>query len=271
MALVEPAHPQISLARQAELLDISRSSLYYQPIVSPDKRVIMEAIDRIYTKYPFYGSRRMKLALFDCDQLIVNRKRVCCLMKEMGLEAVYPKAKKNLSQSNPAHQIFPYLLTNLLIIRPNQVWGTDITYIKTEDGWAYLIAILDWFSRYVINWRLSNNLELAFCIEAIKEALSKHHPEIINSDQGSQFTSQEFTQTILRNEVKISMDGRGRCMDNIFTERLWRTVKYENVYLKSYRNLNEAKIGLKEYFYFYNYERRHQSLNYQTPASIYYH
>ena len=259
------------LVRQADLLDIARSSLYYVPRVNERDQKIMNTIDEIYTEYPFYGSRKITWVLRTNYHHQINRKKVQRLMRLMGLEAIYPRRKPNTSLSHPQHRKYPYLLQNLAIIRPNQVWGTDITYIKLETGWAYLVAFIDWFSRYVISWELSHTLEIAFCLTARDRALQVATPEISNSDQGSHFTSEQFLSPLLHNNVRISMDGRGRCMDNIFTERLWRTVKYENVYLKSYRTIAEANAGLTDYFQFYNTERPHQSLEYQTPESVYRH
>lgn len=230
----------------------------------------MECIDKIYTDKPFYGSRRIKDDLMDYYQIYICREHIQRLMRIMGIEAIYPKAKINTSISDNQNRKFPYLLKDLEIIRSNQVWGTDITYIRLENGWAYLIAIIDWFSRFVIAWKLSRTLQIDFCLETLDEALEKSIPEILNSDQGSHFTSPLFTGRLLDKNVQISMDGRGRCMDNIFTERLWRTLKYENVYIRSYRNFQEADQGISEYLNFYNNERRHMSLNRQTPASAYF-
>lgn len=267
--LIVRNHADISISRQAELLGISRASIYYAPLPNPEEARITRAIDEIFTKYPFYGSRKMKGALVDDYAIRIGRHQSRRLMRLMGLEAIYPRKKPQTSISEPSHRKYPYLLRGLPIARPNQVWGTDITYIRLEEGWAYLVAIIDWYSRYVIAWEVSRTLESDFCIAALNSALQKGSPEIFNSDQGVQFTSNDFTKILSDREIKISMDGRGRCMDNIFTERLWRTVKYENVYLKSYRNIEEAKAGLSEYFQFYNHKRRHQSLNYQTPADVY--
>jgi len=228
----------------------------------------MDAIDAIYTKRPFYGSRRIRNELRDRFAEYVCRERVQRLMRLMGIEAVYPKPKTSVP--NTEHKIFPYLLRNLAISRPNHVWGTDITYIKLETGWAYLTAILDWFSRYVISWELSTSMDTDFCIAALERALANAAPDIHNSDQGSQYTSREYTGILEGKGIAISMDGRGRCMDNIFTERLWRTVKYEDVYLKSYRTIGEARDGIGSYFDFYNTERQHQSLGYRTPANAYF-
>jgi len=270
VALIDRSHLNIGISRQAELLDISRASVYYTPRPNPEEVRITRAIDEVYTRRPFYGSRRMQGALEDYHQIHIGRHRVRRLMGLMGLEAIYPKKRPQTSISEPTHRKYPYLLGGLTIDRPNQVWGTDITYIRLEEGWAYLAAIIDWFSRYVISWKISPTLESDFCIAALNDVLERATPEIFNSDQGTQFTTNDFSKILTASEIKISMDGRGRCMDNIFTERLWRTVKYENVYLKSYRDISEAEEGLYEYFLFYNNERRHQSLNNQTPATIYF-
>lgn len=229
----------------------------------------MGYIDKIFTDYPFYGSRRIRYELRETYQIVVARNHVQRLLRLMGIEAIYPKAKPNTSQPNIQHRKYPYLLSGLPIIRPNQVFGTDITYVKLETGWAYLVAFIDWFSRYVVSWELSPTLEIEFCLAARDQALQIAIPEISNSDQGSHFTSEQFLTPLLEKNVQISMDGRGRCMDNIFTERLWRTVKYENIFLKSYRNIAEAKTGLTEYFQFYNHKRPHQSLDYRTPTELY--
>ena len=268
-ALIDKNNSNISLSRQAELFNISRSSIYYQPIIDAKDILAMEAIDRIYTAYPFFGSRKMKFALSDYDQIFIGRDHVRRLMCEMGIEAIYPR-RKGLSEPHPEHKIFPYLLANLNISQPNQVWGSDITYVKVVGGWAYLIAILDWFSRYVVSWTLAPTLEKEFIVQTYKRALKTATPEYSNSDQGSQYTANELIKLLSEEKIKISMDGRGRCMDNIFTERLWRTVKYENVYPQRYENFKEAENGLKRYFDFYNNERRHQSLNYKIPAEIYF-
>lgn len=259
---------EISLIRQSEILDISRSSFYYQPKVNEREIRIMNLIDEIYTDYPFYGSRNIRDEIRDRTELIVNRKPIQRLMRIMGLQAIYPK--KRLSSPDKQHKTYPYLLRNLIIAKPNQVWSTDVTYIKLERGFVYLVALMDWFSRYVLNWKLSSNLESDFCVQNLKEAINERIPEIHNSDQGSQFTSQNYTDTLKEKEIKISMDGRGRYLDNIFVERLWRTVKYENVYLNSYADIYEAQTGLNDYFDFYNYKRRHMSLNRQTPAQVYF-
>jgi putative transposase len=228
----------------------------------------MNAIDEIYTEIPFYGSRKVKVELLHKYGIDIGRERVQHLMRRLGLEAIYPKP--NTSKSAPMNETYPYLLKGLQIIKPNQVWGSDITYIRTAEGFVYLVAFIDWFSRYVIDWRLSSTMELDFCLEALDGALEKATPDISNTDQGSHFTAKAFLERLLAKEVKISMDGRGRCMDNIFTERLWRTVKYENVFLKSYQNFDEANAGLTDYFKFYNERRYHQSLNNKTPAEVYF-
>ena len=259
-----------SVARQATLLGISRSSLYYKPIVDSYDTAIMTRIDEIYTKYPFYGSRRMKIELQQTHHIVICREHVQHLMRLMGLEAIYPKFKKHTSNLESQHRIYPYLLHNLTITHPNHVWGTDITYIKLAQGFCYLVALIDWYSRYVISWTLAETLDIEFCLENLKRALSTQIPDIHNSDQGSHFTSPQYTNLLSAHNTQISMDGRGRCMDNIFTERLWRTIKYENVYIKSYQNFSEAQQGLAEYVDFYNNKRHHQSLAYHTPASIYF-
>ena len=267
--LLEPEHRLVSLTRQCELLDISRASAYYRPIVDEQDIMLMGLIDKIYTDYPFYGSRRIRYELNQTYETTIARDHVRRLLRIMGLEAIYPKAKPNTSIPDQMHRKYQYLLTGLQIIRPNQVWGTDITYIKLENSWAYLVVFIDWFSRYVVSWELSPTLEIEFCLSALERALKTATPEINNSDQGSHFTSEQFLQPLLNRNVKVSMDGRGRCMDNIFTERLWRTVKYENVYLKSYQTISQADIGLTDYFQFYNTKRPHQSLNNQTPSQTY--
>jgi len=227
----------------------------------------MRIIDELYTRLPFYGVPRITWSLKNMGYPI-GHKRVKRLMRLMGLQAIYPK--RNLSKSSLEHRKFPYLLNELSIVRPNQVWATDITYIRMKAGFVYLVAVMDWFSRYVLSWRISNSLDTLFCIEALEEALSQKLPEIFNSDQGSQFTSNEFI-TVLENRpsIKISMDGRGRALDNIMIERLWRSLKYEEVYLKDYTCVRDAIDSLKRYLRFYNHERIHQSLGYRTPAQVY--
>lgn len=260
---------KISLSRQSELLDISRSVLYYQPKVNQQETKIMNIIDEIYTDLPFYGSRKIKDEIHDRQGIIVNRKRIQRLMRIMGLEAIYPK--KKLSLPDKEHKIYPYLLRNLKIIKPNQVWSTDITYIRLENGFVYLTVLMDWFSRYVLSFQLSQSLENNFCLRNLEKALKTDNlPEIHNSDQGSQFTSQDYIAILKEREIKISMDSRGRYLDNIFIERLWRTVKYENVYLRAYTDIDEVEKGLTEYFDFYNHRRRHYSLDKRTPANVYF-
>jgi putative transposase len=229
----------------------------------------MGLIDRIYTKYPFYGSRRVRVVLSRDYETSISRERVQRLMRLMGIQAVYPKKKTTIASSE--HLKYPYLLRNTVALYPNHIWGTDITYVKLETGWCYLVAILDWFSRKIINWGLSSNLEGTFCVDNLKAALGTATPTIHNSDQGSQFTGEAYVGVLGKHDpkIKISMDGRGRCMDNIFTERLWRTVKYENIYLSSYANIEEALAGLATYIRFYNEKRPHQALGYATPEEIY--
>jgi len=273
LKLIDRNNPDISLSRQAELFNISRSSIYYQPTELSDlDKMTMDLIDMIYTAHPFLGNRKIKEELNQTHHIPIGRDHVRTLMRILGLQAIYPKPKLNLSQPDKAHKIYPYLLNGVKIIKPNQVWSTDITYIKLVTGWAYLVAIIDWHSRYVISWRLSNSLEIEFCLECLNEALdiSSTKPDIFNNDQGSHFTSKKFTSILENRKIQISMDGRGRYLDNIFVERLWRSVKQENIYLNSYRDVGETKSGLNIYFPFYNYERRHQSLNYSTPATIYF-
>ncbi len=250
------------------MLSLSKGALYYEPTKMSDYNVeLMELIDKQYMKTPFYGSRKMVIYLSVLGY-IVNRKRVQRLMRFMNIQAIYPQ--KNLSKSSPENKIYPYLLMGQEVDRPNQVWSIDITYIPLRHGFMYLTAIIDWYSRYVLSWKVSNSLDTRFCIEALNEALGKGCPYIFNSDQGSQFTSKEFTEVLKSKEIKISMDGRGRVFDNIFIERLWRTVKYEEVYLKGYETVNDVKTGLNSYFPFYNNERYHQSLGYITPDEAHY-
>ena len=267
VSCIERDHPDLSIIRQADLLAISRASVYYEPIVNADDIRIMNAIDRIFTERPFYGSRKIHRDLQD-EKIFICREHVQRLMRLMGLEAIYPKKRTTIP--HPEHKKYPYLLRGIPILRPNQVHGTDITYIKLEDGFCYLVAHLDWFSRYVLAWELSVSLDSSFCTDSLIRAMAVAIPDIHNSDQGVQFTSTEYTDILLRSNIQISMDGRGRCMDNIFTERLWRTVKYEDVFLRSYRTIDEARRGLTDYFHFYNTERKHQSLDYRTPADVYF-
>ena len=260
---------ELSLKTQAELLSLSRSSLYYQPVpVSAEEVALKHAIDEIYTRYPFYGSRRVTVELRQNRQFKVARETVQRYMREMGIAGICPGP--NLSRRNAEHKVYPYLLRNVTADRPNHVWGVDITYIRLRSGWMYLVAVLDWFSRYVVSWELDQTLEMPFVVATVQRALAQATPVIWNSDQGSHFTSPQYTQLLLNAGVQISMDGKGRALDNIFTERLWRSVKYEEVYLNDYANPKEARRGLAEYLHFYDYHRPHQALNYQTPAAIYY-
>jgi len=250
-----------------ELSGISKSTYYYEAIPeSPENLAIMEAMDKIYTAHPYYGSRKMVIELGK-QGLLVNRKRASRLMKKMGIEAQYQKP--NLSKANKMHKKYPYLLKNFKPSAPNQVWSTDITYIPLRTGFLYLVAIIDWYSRYVISWRISNTLDIRFCMEALEEALLTGCPEIFNSDQGVQFTAEAFTSVLEKKGIKISMDGKGRALDNIFIERFWRSLKYEDVYIKRYENGKEAIIGISTYIAFYNAERPHQSLGYKAPVEMY--
>ena len=265
--MVEHGHPEISVRRQCELLGLSRGSLYYEPVgESEENLLLMRLLDEQYTKAPFYGSRRMT-AWLETEGHAVNRKRVTRLMALMGIEAIYPKPR--LSQPGEGQRIFPYLLRGIEVERVNQVWSTDITYIRMAQGFLYLVAVMDWFSRFVLSWSLSLTMEVEFCVEALLRALRRAAPEIFNSDQGPQFTSEKFIGELEARKIAISMDGRGRCMDNIFIERLWRSLKYEEVYLKDYGSVMEARDGIERYLQFYNHERLHQSLDYRTPAAIY--
>jgi putative transposase len=259
---------KLSISAQCGLLGLARSTNYHQCQGEGEENIgIMHSIDRIYTRYPFYGSRRMAVVL-NQQGFPVNRKRVQRLMGLMGIEAIYPKPA--LSARNKQHLIYPYLLRDLTIERVNQVWGVDITYLRLAGGFAYLAAFIDWFSRYVLSFEISTTLDHQFCVSAFNQALEKGVPEINNSDQGAQFTAQPFIECVLKSGAKVSMDGRGRALDNVFTERLWRSVKYEDVYPKDYQSPREAMVGLREYFNFYNKERPHQSLKYRTPAEVYY-
>jgi putative transposase len=259
----------LPVTRQCELLDLPRSTFYHVPKpVTDDELKLMRLIDRCHLEHPYYGSRRIRDWLED-EGHRVNRKRVQRLMRTMGLAALYPK--RNLSLANQAHKVYPYLLRGLVINRPNQVWATDITYIPMARGFVYLVAIMDWYSRRVLSWRVSNTLDTSFCIDALSEAIETYGaPEIFNTDQGSQFTSEEFTGVLKQHDIRISMDGKGRWVDNVFVERLWRSVKYEEVYLRAYDNIRDARVSLGRYFAFYNSKRRHQSLDRRTPDSVYY-
>jgi len=266
-ALIEP-NVTPSMRHQCELLSVNRSSVYYEPVGSDaEELAIMRQIDELHLKYPFYGSRKITQTL-KTTGTVINRKRTQRLMRLMGLESVAPKP--NTSKPAPEHPVYPYLLRGLSITRPNQVWATDITYIPMARGFSYLVAIIDWYSRRVLAWRLSNTLDPGFCVEALEEALEHFDPpEIFNTDQGSQFTSEGFTNVLRRRGIKISMDGKGRYLDNIFVERLWRSLKYEEVYLNPYDSMVEAREGIGRYFEFFNDERPHASLGYQTPSAFY--
>jgi len=265
--LLEPGHPQLSVRRQCQLLGFCRSSLYYQGVAESSETLrLMRLIDQEYTAHPFLGSRRLTKWLNEQGEA-VNRKRVQRLMRLMGLEAIYPKPK--LSVAGRGHRIYPYLLRNVRIERPDQVWSTDITYVPLASGFMYLAAIIDWFSRYVIAWRLSNTLDGSFCLEMLEEALSRGRPEVFNTDQGVQFTAAAWTGRLESAGVAVSMDGKGRCLDNVFVERLWRTVKYEDIYLWRYEGVPQLQQGLGRYFPYYNEARPHQSLDYRTPAEVY--
>ena len=265
--MVKINHP-LPRTRRCELLDVARSTSYYRPApVSADDLGLMTRIDRIHMAQPFRGSRRIVDALADQGQL-VNRKRVRRLMRLMGIQAIHPRPKT--SQPHPQHKIYPYLLRNLNIDQANQVWASDITYLPMENGFIYLTVIMDWFSRKVLSWRLSNSIDSGFCVDALEEAIHRYgKPEIFNTDQGSQYTSEAFTDVLKDNDIDISMDGKGAWRDNVFVERLWRSVKYEEVYLNAYESMTDAKQSLKKYFEFYNQSRKHQTLK-ATPDRVYY-
>jgi putative transposase len=266
--MIDRTH-ELPLARQAQLLQLSRGSLYYRPRpVSPAGLAIMRRIDALHLDYPFAGSRMLRDLLHD-EGIAIGRQRVATMMKRMGIEAIY--RRPNTSKPAPGHKIYPYLLRGLAVERPNQVWAMDITYVPMARGFVYLAAVVDWFSRRVLAWRLSITMEAAFCIEAVEEALARHGtPEIFNTDQGSQFTGAEFTGLLLANAIAISMDGKGAWRDNVFVERLWRSVKYEEVYLKAYDSVAEARASLGRYLEFYNRKRPHSSLDRRTPDRAYF-
>jgi putative transposase len=265
--LVEADHPELTVDRQCALLGLPRSTFYYEPAAeTAENLALMRLIDQEYTRHPFYGSRRMT-AWLKGQHHEVNRKRVQRLMRLMRLEAIYPRPR--LSAPGQGHQVFPYLLRGVTVDRVDQVWSTDITYVPMAQGFMYLAAVIDWHSRYVIAWRLSNTLDGWFCLEMLDEALGLGKPEVFNTDQGAQFTACAFTGRLLGAGVKVSMDGKGRCLDNVFVERLWRSVKQEDVYLRDYASVAELREGLLRYFGFYNEERLHQALGYQTPGAVY--
>jgi len=265
--LIEPSHPGLSVVQQCRLVDLHRSSYYFQAATeSPENLEIMRLIDEKYTKHPFYGSRKF-IPYLEEQGFNVNKKRVLRLMRLMGISPIYPKP--NLSKPAQGHKIYPYLLRDLPIVGPNQVWSTDITYIPMKGGFVYLTAVIDWFSRFVLAFELSNTLDSAFCIRALLSALETSQPAIFNTDQGSQFTSLDFTTILKDRGIKISMDGKGRAIDNVFIERLWRSLKYELIYLKDIDSVSQLYGELSSYFKFYNFERHHQALDYRRPADLY--
>lgn len=268
--MIDRNNQEISIRKQCALLQLNRSDFYYQPEpeISVEDKLVMDEIDKIYTECPFYGWPKITKQL-KINGLTVNHKRVYRLMKLMGIEAIFPG--RNLSKPGKNNEIFPYLLKDIIVQFPNHVWGTDITYVRMKKEWLYLTAIMDWYSRYIISWELSDSLNDWFCTEALKRALVVAIPKIHNSDQGSQFTGDGYLGILKQHpEISISMDHKGRAFDNIFNERLWRTIKYEEVYLKSYESPNEANQSISNYIRFYNEKRIHQSLNYKTPAEIYF-
>jgi len=267
VALVERGHSDVPLVTQADLLGVSRSSLYYQPVApAPEEVALKHRIDALYTEYPFYGSRRIA-AVLGREGIVLNRKAVQRHMREMGIAGISPGP--NTSKRRLEHRVYPYLLRHTTSAYPNHVWGIDITYIRLRGGWMYLVAVLDWYSRYVVSWQLDQTLELGFVLVAAEQALARATPTIWNSDQGSHFTSPQYLDLLGQEDIQISMDGKGRALDNIFTERLWRTVKYEEVYRYDYATPKEARQGLTRYLAFYNERRPHQALAYRTPAEVY--
>ena len=265
--MIDHDSKDFSVREQCRILGINRSGLYYEArLLTEETLKIMRLLDEEHTRHPFYGVPKMTEFLRRKGYR-VGRDRVRTLLRSMGLEAVYPKPKTSIKAKD--HKIYPYLLKDVEVIRPNQVWSADLTYIRLEEGFVYLVAIVDWYSRYLISWRVSNTMDTNFCVEALEEALKYVRPEIFNTDQGSQFTSMAFTGILEKNGISISMDAKGRVFDNIFIERLWRTVKYENIYIKDYKTIPDLKTGLIEYFDFYNGERYHQNLDYKTPWEVY--
>ena len=268
-AAIDAEYPAVSVRRQCELLGVNRSGLYYQASVeSVSTLTVKHMIDDVYTESPFYGSRRIAFVVSERLGFSVNRKRASRLMKEMGLAAIGPTV--NTSRRDQQHTVYPYLLRGRRVQRPLEVWSTDITYVRLRKGFAYLVAVIDWFSRFVLSWSLSNTLDSEFCVKALQDALMQGKPEIFNTDQGCQFTSTVFTSVLTLNGIKISMDGRGRALDNVFVERLWRSVKYENIYPCGYAEMDEARSGLDTYFDFYNNRRPHQSLGYRRPSEVHF-
>jgi putative transposase len=266
--MINAAH-ELSLTRQAELLDLSRSSLYYRPVSASEADLrLMRRIDELHLELPFLGSRMLRDLLVQ-EGFVVGRKHVATLMRKMGLEAIYRRT--NTSRRHPRHPVFPYLLRGLVIDRPNQVWAADVTYIPMARGFVYLVAVIDWFSRRILSWRLSNSLTADFCVEALEEAIARYgRPEIFNTDQGSQFTATDFVSVLRHHQIRISMDGRGAWRDNVFVERLWRSIKYEEVYLHAYDSVSAATAGIARYATFYNTRRPHSSLDRQTPDHVYF-
>lgn len=266
--MIEKGHPEISVVRQCELTGLARSSLYYQAVGETEENLmLMRLIDEEYTRHPFYGSPKLRVWLAS-QGYEVNHKRVERLMREMGMAAIYQRPQ--LSKPGNGHRIYPYLLRGVKVDHADQVWSADITYIRMHSGFIYLTAVIDWFSRYVLSWEISCSMDLQFCVSALEWALATgRRPEIFNTDQGAQFTSCEFTGPLIANSILVSMDGRGRALDNVFVERLWRSVKYEDVYLKDYSDMRAAAEGLRAYFEFYNHERPHQALGYKSPATVY--
>lgn len=267
--LIDLNNKQLSLRKQCELIQLNRSSVYYKTVQPSEYEIdIKNLIDKIYTKCPFFGSRRITIILKRDYNKLVNRKRIKNYMNQMGIEGICPK--KNLSKRNLENRIYPYLLSNIVLNNPRQVYSTDITYIGLRNGWTYLVAVMDWYSRYVVSWELDQTLGVDFVIEAVKKSISVAKPEIFNSDQGSQFTSEAYISILKESEVKISMDHKGRCFDNIFIERLWRSLKYEKIYISELNTPRDVRIAVKEYFELYNYKRPHQSLSYKAPAEVFF-
>jgi putative transposase len=265
--LVEPENPELSIRRQCELLGLSRSTYYLGPAIESEEDLrLMRLIDEQFPSTPFYGSRRMTVFLQRSGET-VNRKRVQRLMAVMGLEALFPKPRTTTAE--PDDRVYPYVLRDRVLTHADEVWSSDITYVPMRHGFMYLTAVIDCFSRYVLSWRLSNTLDGRFCLEALDEALAISRPEIFNTDQGPQFTAQEYTGCLEEAGIAVSQDGRGRALDNVFVERLWRSVKYEDIYIKNYERVTELESGLTSYFWFYDEERPHQSLGYRTPAEVY--
>lgn len=266
--MVERENRKVPLQRQAWILSVSRSSLYYKPTPPPEDEVrLKHQIDEIYTAHPAYGSRKI-LRLLRRDGWVINRKRVQRCMREMGIQAIHPGP--NLSKRNLKHKIYPYLLRNIMPSHPNHVWGIDITYVRLKHGWMYLVAVIDWYSRFIVSWQLSDTLEMPFVVTAVRSALKQAKPEIWNSDQGSHFTSDQYISLLKEAKVQISMDGKNRALDNIITERFWRTLKYDHVYLHEYNSPKEARQQIGAFIHEYNYDRPHQSLDYRVPAEFYF-